>query len=111
MHAQAARLNHASIGGNSITASRQQDPAALQGLWPPAPNMTQEHGISSRENERGRVDNIPSKRPSRKRKALPLGEIQWEQKKPYIEQLYMTEHLPLSEVIRRMEQDHEFFAT
>ncbi|KAG5657349.1 hypothetical protein KAF25_005913 [Fusarium avenaceum] len=73
--------------------------------------MTQEHGTLSHEINRGRVDNIPSKRPSRKRKAPPLGEIQWEQKKPYIEQLYMTEDLPLSEVMRRMGKDHEFFAT
>jgi hypothetical protein len=52
-----------------------------------------------------------SKRQSRKRKAPPIREAQWEQKKPYIEQLYMIENLTLSEVLRRMEKDHEFFAT
>ncbi|KAM0186098.1 hypothetical protein ACHAPI_011876 [Fusarium lateritium] len=73
--------------------------------------MTQEHGSSSHETGGGHVDNIPPKQPSRKRKAPPIGERQWEQKKPYIEQLYMAEGLPLSEVVRQMENDHEFFAT
>lgn len=110
-HEQAARLKDAGNGGNDIPASRPQDAAVLQGLWLSAPNMTQEHGGSSHEIERRRADDMPSKRPSRKRKAPPLGEAQWEQKKPYIEQLYIVENLPLSEVLQRMERNHEFFAT
>jgi hypothetical protein len=111
IQAHVARPNNASMEGNDMPASRPQNPAALQGLWHSAPNVTQEHRSSSHEDQRGRVDNIPSKRASRKPKAPPLGETQWEQKKPYIEQLYMVEDLPLSEVIRRMKNDHEFSAT
>jgi hypothetical protein len=111
LQAHVTRQTDGNIGGNAVPASRPQNPTALQGLWNSASNVTEEHGSSSHGIDRGRVDNIPSKRPSRKRKAPPLGETQWEQKKPHIEQLYMIEDLPLSEVLRRMERDYEFFAT
>ncbi|KAF9767433.1 hypothetical protein IL306_000020 [Fusarium sp. DS 682] len=96
--------------GNSVPSSTSQNPVTSH----PGPIITQGHGrheIPSNAVETGLVDSTSSNRPRRKRKAPPVGETQWEQKKPYIEQLYMKEDLPLPEVVRRMEETHSFFAT
>ncbi|PHH81429.1 hypothetical protein CDD82_819 [Ophiocordyceps australis] len=39
------------------------------------------------------------------------GQRQWEKNKAHIEQLYMKDDLPLPEVVRRMEKDHDFCAS
>ncbi|CEI66059.1 hypothetical protein FVEN_g4529 [Fusarium venenatum] len=111
VQAQDVRLDTATSGG-AMPIARPQESVPLQPPCRSEPIIAREHGGSSHSLlDRGRVDNTSSKRPSRKPKAPPLGESQWEQRKPYIEQLYMQEDLPLSEVIRRMEETHKFFAT
>ncbi|CAG7558994.1 unnamed protein product [Fusarium equiseti] len=109
---QGERVNDANVEDNGVPASTPHNPRMLQGLWRPDPTVTQEHGNSSNAVERPHSHDRSSKRPSRRRpKAPAVGELQWEQKKPYIEQLYMKEDLPLSEVIKRMGETHGFHAT
>lgn len=105
------RLYDSNMRDNDVPSSRPQDTVAAQGSWHAGSITSLEHGSSSNEVISGRIADTASKRPSRKRKAPPVGETQWEQKKPYIEQLYMSEDLPLPEVIRRMGEIHQFFAT
>ncbi|KAI0546703.1 hypothetical protein F4679DRAFT_575264 [Xylaria curta] len=61
------------------------------------------------ENEdRGDTSVQPS---SRKPRTTNPSSALWQQNKKYIQKLYMTDRLPLSEVRRRMECDHNFSAT
>ncbi|CAG1997017.1 unnamed protein product [Fusarium graminearum] len=108
--AHSSRLNANNTVGE-MPESRPQEPIPLPELWRLEPRIAQQHGSSSHAIGRGNDDNTSSKRPSRKPKAPPLGESQWEQKKPYIEQLYIEEDLPLPEVMRRMSESHQFVAT
>lgn len=106
---QSERVNDANVEDNGMPASLPHNPRMLQGLWQPDTAITQQHGNSSNAVER---PNHSSRRPSRRRpKAPAVGELQWEEKRPYIEQLYMKEDLPLSDVIKRMGETHGFHAT
>lgn len=108
--AHSSRLNATNTVGE-MPASKPQEPIPLPELWRMEPRITQQYVSSSHAIGRGNDENTSSKRPSRKPKAPPLGESQWEQKKPYIEQLYIGEDLPLPEVMRRMAESHQFVAT
>jgi hypothetical protein len=69
----------------------------------------QSHGqVMDHEN---RLESQSRVQSSRRSRASQHGEMEWQQNKKRIEQLYMKEDLSLSEVVRLMREHHDFHAT
>ncbi|KAJ3538030.1 hypothetical protein NM208_g6082 [Fusarium decemcellulare] len=112
-----ARPSDTSINGNILSRpvpaplAASRNPGTVQGFLNPEPTSQPPHGNRVAAINREGVGNTSAQRPSRKSRTRQPGETQWQQNKPHIEKLYMKDDLPLPEVVRRMERDHNFSAS
>lgn len=112
-----ARPGDASISGNvfsrpahaPLTASRALNP--VQGFGNPGPHSQPAYGDRTATTIGEDAGTASSQRPSRRSRTHQTGASQWLQNKAYIEDLYMKQGLPLPEVVRLMERDHNFSAS